>query len=80
MPFSQAKALFENISSGCPVICYKTNVRAVTNVKEFQAAQPAKNVENNYIIYKLSYVWIAILRQLYKIYLIYAVLFSNKFF
>jgi len=47
MPFSQAKALFENISSGCPVICYKTNVRAVTNVKEFQAAQPAKNVENN---------------------------------
>lgn len=47
MPFSQAKALFENISSGCPVICYKTNVRAVTNVKEFQAAQSAKNAENN---------------------------------
>ncbi len=39
MPRKNAKVLYENIEIGCPVICYNSNVRAKTNVAQFQEKQ-----------------------------------------
>lgn len=39
MPKESAKILYENIETGCPIVCYKTEVRATTTVAEFQATQ-----------------------------------------